>query len=159
MLVGALPLHQRARDVTPLPWCSPDFICVLNVCRANNISKYVNQRRPPQVFLNWQINKVSNPQTSETERCLLYRCGVGGIYLNKILILFLSVLPRPSPPLHPKLHLVILQYTLQIQYWYLCPSSLTGSLSLGPSPWRWEPVPQIQSLGNRQHQHHHHHRQ
>lgn len=78
-------------------------------------------------------------------------------FICKILILFLSVLPRPSPPLHPNLHLVILQYTLQIQYWYLCPSSLTGSLSLGPSPWRWEPVPQIQSLGNRRHQHHHHH--
>lgn len=38
-------------------------------------------------------------------------------------------------------------------YWYLCAPSLTGSLSLGPSPWRWEPVPWIQSLGNRQHQH------
>lgn len=29
---------------------------------------------------------------------------------------------------------------------------LPGSSSLGPSPWQWEPVPWIQSLGNRQHQ-------
>lgn len=43
------------------------------------------------------------------------------------------------------------QHTLQM-YWYLYAPSLPGSPSLGPSPWRWEPVPWIQSLGNQQHQ-------
>lgn len=43
------------------------------------------------------------------------------------------------------------QCTLQM-YWYRYAPSLPGCPSLGPSPWRWEPVTWIQSLGNEQHQ-------
>lgn len=37
-------------------------------------------------------------------------------------------------------------------YWYLKAHSLHGFPPLGPSPWRWELAPRIQSLGNQQHQ-------
>lgn len=61
-----------------------------------------------------------------------------------------------TPPLLPLLsfvnyHLPPAQHTLQM-WWHLNAPSHHGFPPLGPSPWRWELGPWIQSLGNQQHQ-------
>lgn len=67
-----------------------------------------------------------------------------------------AIITANTPPLLPLVsfenhHLPPPQHTLQM-WWHLNTPSHHGFPPLGPSPWRWELGPWIQSLGNQQHQ-------